>query len=87
MRENIPHGEQKTLEPHGRCGAKTRSGEPCNGVKMANGRCRMHGGTVKRGREHPRWKHGKYSQYPDGFLTKLYYESRAAMEAEIVSES
>lgn len=27
-----------------RCGAKTRSGEPCKNGAMANGRCRMHGG-------------------------------------------
>jgi len=27
------------------CGAKTRSGEPCKGHAMANGRCRMHGGS------------------------------------------
>lgn len=26
-----------------RCGAKTRSGEPCKGPAMRNGRCRMHG--------------------------------------------
>ena len=28
-----------------RCGAKTRSGKPCRGWAMENGRCRMHGGT------------------------------------------
>jgi len=27
------------------CGAKTRSGRPCRTPGMANGRCRMHGGT------------------------------------------
>lgn len=27
-----------------RCGAKTRSGQPCKSRAMANGRCRMHGG-------------------------------------------
>ena len=26
-----------------RCGAKTRSGCPCKGPAMTNGRCRMHG--------------------------------------------
>jgi hypothetical protein len=31
--------------PNQRCGAKTRSGAPCKGIAMANGRCRMHGGT------------------------------------------
>jgi hypothetical protein len=28
-----------------RCGAKTRSGTPCQSQAMENGRCRMHGGT------------------------------------------
>lgn len=27
-----------------RCGAKTRSGQPCQAQAMPNGRCRMHGG-------------------------------------------
>ncbi|MBK7284931.1 MAG: hypothetical protein IPI83_11615 [Sphingomonadales bacterium] len=27
------------------CGAKTRSGNPCRSPAMANGRCRMHGGS------------------------------------------
>ena len=27
-----------------RCGAKTRSGKPCQSPAMANDRCRMHGG-------------------------------------------
>lgn len=32
-------------KPHAtRCGAKTRSGEPCKNWAMSNGRCRMHGG-------------------------------------------
>lgn len=28
-----------------RCGAKTRNGQPCKSRAMANGRCRMHGGS------------------------------------------
>ncbi|WP_349775530.1 HGGxSTG domain-containing protein [Methylocystis echinoides] len=28
-----------------RCGAKTRAGTPCQSPAIANGRCRMHGGT------------------------------------------
>ena len=28
-----------------RCGARTRSGRPCQGPAMSNGRCRMHGGS------------------------------------------
>lgn len=28
-----------------RCGARARNGTPCQSPAMANGRCRMHGGT------------------------------------------
>lgn len=31
------------------CGAKTRSGSPCQSKAMPNGRCRMHGGSSKNG--------------------------------------
>jgi hypothetical protein len=31
---------------HALCGAKTRSGSPCKGRAMKNGRCRMHGGKA-----------------------------------------
>jgi hypothetical protein len=31
-------------DPPPRCGAKARSGAPCRGPAMPNGRCRMHGG-------------------------------------------
>jgi hypothetical protein len=40
------------------CGAKTRSGEPCKGIPMANGRCRMHGGNAGRP-----IIHGRYSKH------------------------
>lgn len=45
------------------CGAKTRSGDPCNARPMRNGRCRMHGGKspgAPKGNQNA-WKHGKYS--------------------------
>ena len=52
-----------------RCGAKTRRGTTCQCPAMANGRCRMHGGTstgprTSEGLERSRranWKHGGYS--------------------------
>ena len=53
-----------------RCGAKKRrKGTPCHSPAMANGRCRIHGGTstgpkTKKGIESIRkahWKHGQRS--------------------------
>lgn len=46
-----------------RCGARTRSGKPCQSPAMANGRCRMHGGPspgAPKGNRHA-YKHGRYS--------------------------
>ncbi|WP_432813837.1 HGGxSTG domain-containing protein [Sphingopyxis alaskensis] len=46
-----------------RCGAKTRSGSACQSRAMANGRCRMHGGTspgAPKGNQNAR-KHGARS--------------------------
>lgn len=64
-----------------RCGAKTRSGTPCRGPGMLNGRCRMHGGTstgprTEQGLERCRranWKHGRRS-------AKATHERKQAVE-------
>lgn len=58
-----------------RCGAKTRSGRPCKGPAMENGRCRMHGGKATKthaGNQNAA-KHGIYSQH-------LTEEERAAWD-------
>ncbi|MEI2416204.1 HGGxSTG domain-containing protein [Orrella sp. JC864] len=47
------------------CGAKTRSGQPCQNRAMTNGRCRMHGGkasTTHKGNQYAR-THGIYSSH------------------------
>jgi hypothetical protein len=49
-----------------RCGARTRSGKPCQSPAMSNGRCRMHGGLSPgppKGNKNA-FKHGRYC---DGF--------------------
>jgi hypothetical protein len=47
-----------------RCGAKTRSGEPCKSPAIHGGkRCRMHGGKSLRWFAHPNYEHGLYSKY------------------------
>jgi hypothetical protein len=46
-----------------RCGARTRSGKPCQSPAKANGRCRMHGGPspgAPRGNRNA-FKHGRYT--------------------------
>jgi hypothetical protein len=51
-----------------RCGAKTRGargGRPCRSPAMANGRCRMHGGTnpgAPRDEKHGMYRHGRYTR-------------------------
>ena len=42
MQRRTPKPLPMNLGP--RCGARTRSGTPCQSPAMANGRCRMHGG-------------------------------------------
>jgi hypothetical protein len=45
--------------PRVHCGAKTRHGGPCRQPAMTNGRCRLHGGKSKKGKEHGRYLHGR----------------------------
>src|SRR4051812_44485991 len=44
------------------CGAKNRQGTPCRNWKLANGRCRFHGGKSLRGPASPRFKTGARSK-------------------------
>lgn len=47
-----------------RCGARTRSGSPCQSPAMLNGRCRMHGGPspgAPKGNRNA-FKHGRYTR-------------------------
>jgi len=44
------------------CGARTRSGGMCRQPAMANGRCRLHGGKSKAGKDHGQYKHGFYTR-------------------------
>lgn len=60
--------------PHARriCGAKTRAGHPCKGQPMANGRCRMHGGSTPTGLALPQTKTGRYSKHLPTRLGERY---------------
>ena len=44
------------------CGAKTRKGGRCRQPAMKNGRCRLHGGKSLSGKQHGRYKHGRYTR-------------------------
>lgn len=76
---NSPVGEtpMQSSRPHARaiCGAKTRSGAPCQNAPMTNGRCRMHGGKTPGGIALPHTKHGRYSKHLPGRLLERYKEA------------
>ena len=52
--------------PGHRCGARTRSGNPCKNPSVSgNKRCRMHGGKgsgAPAGKRHGGFKHGRYTK-------------------------
>lgn len=57
------------------CGAKTRSGEPCQTSPVSGRhRCRMHGGTIRRGIASPHFVHGRYSKVLPTRLAERYAE-------------
>jgi hypothetical protein len=59
-----PAEEPEHLRDALRCGAKTRSGEPCRSPAMPNGRCRMHGGAspgAPTGERNGNYKHGRFT--------------------------
>lgn len=58
------------------CGAKTRSGAPCKTKAMANGRCRMHGGTNKGAPK------GNRNNVSAGALYSAYYTDEEKLLAE-----
>jgi glucans biosynthesis protein len=60
-----PAEEPEHLRDAPRCGARTRSGEPCCSPAMPNGRCRMHGGAspgAPTGERNGNYKHGRFTR-------------------------
>lgn len=73
-------------QPHERriCGAKTRSGKPCQKSPMeGRNRCRLHGGATPRGAFSPHFKHGKYSRYLPHDVRQMY--QRALSDPDMIS--
>lgn len=63
------------------CGAKTRNATPCSSrAIMANGRCRMHGGSTPSGLALPQTIHGRHSRYLPTRLISRYEEAVADPE-------
>lgn len=58
--------------PRNFCGAKTRSGGSCRQPAMKNGRCRLHGGKSKKGKEHGRYKHGRRTKEAMAVSKEIY---------------
>lgn len=82
LRNGNPPGDPATAP---RCGARTRAQTDCASPAMANGRCRMHGGSstgprTPEGMERcrrTRWKHGQYSSAVDREYRRLKAECQA----------
>lgn len=67
------------------CGAKTRSGSPCNNPPVKGGRrCRMHGGKSLKGTDSPTWKHGLYSKYAGESLKEVLAELEDISTEELI---
>src|SRR5690349_13713695 len=58
------------------CGAKTKTGAPCKGAPMPNGRCRLHGGKTPSGIASPQYKTGRYSRVLPTRLQSRYDAAR-----------
>jgi hypothetical protein len=80
--------EPPQLRSAARCGAKTRSGKPCQAPAVAGrARCRMHGGAKgsggPKGRRNGNYKHGRYTaeaRQTRQRITDQLREARALMK-------
>ena len=72
------------LIPRVYCGARTRVGGCCRQPAMPNGRCRMHGGKSKSGKEHGRYIHGNRSNETKKFKRLIAELTRATKELQQV---
>jgi hypothetical protein len=69
------------------CGAKTRSGKPCQKAPMKNGRCHLHGGKSLKGEEHPNFRHGKRSKYMPTKLRAIFEDVESDLEAHVLQRN
>jgi hypothetical protein len=90
---------QKALEPiagagnpagfanHQKCSSMSRrTGQPCQGLAMSNGKCRVHGGKALRGIAHPGWKGGTSGRWRDSIPISLQESYNRSMTDENILE-
>ena len=79
--EALEHASKAT-----RCTARTRQGIICKSPAMANGKCRMHGGSstgAPCGKKHGRYKHGRFTKKAItrlAQLNKIIKDGKAVMQ-------
>lgn len=66
-----------------KCGAKTRKGNPCQQVAMANGRCYLHGGKSTGPRTPEGLARMKQSKIKHGYYLQERVAERKAFRQEI----
>lgn len=69
-----------------KCGAKTRSGKPCQAPAMKNGRCRMHGGKSTGAKTKQGIENIKKANLKNGFYTKEAIEEGKLFKKMIKEE-
>jgi hypothetical protein len=66
------------------CGAKTRSGKPCQKPPAkGRNRCRLHGGASPRGKDSARYRHGTYSTEVKDRIARLRALAKAFASGEV----
>jgi len=70
------------------CGAKTRSGRPCQKPPIdGRNRCKNHGGKALQGKDSPRYKHGFYSKYVSASIAEVLAELEGVGSEELTNSA
>lgn len=77
-----------SMQKSPRCGAKTRSGEPCKAPAVnGNTRCRMHGGANGSGAPHGNQNAFKHGGYSKDYITRMRLARTLMRDARDLSSS
>lgn len=70
-----------------KCNATSRrTGKPCQGLAMSNGKCRVHGGKALRGIAHPNWRGGVSERWRAHLPVSLQESYERAVSDETILE-